>query len=396
MKSNKKITIGLFNDSFFPMTDGVTLVVDNYARRLSKVANVIVFVPKYSGKFDDSVFPYKVVRCASIKTHMLDWPIPLPDIDPIFKNTLRKYKLDIVHIHSPFTLGNVGLLYAKKHKIPCVASMHSQFKQDFKRAFKNEFFATKATNVLMKFFNKCDECWAVNDMTAKVFYKDYGYKTMPKVLENATDMYPVEDEKKAREYINKKYKLSDDERVLLYVGRINLLKNIMLIAESINELKKLKPSFKYKMLFVGDGQDIKHLKTYIKNNKLEKDIILCGKVLDRKILSYFYVRADLFVFPSYYDTSGIVRIEAASQKTPGIFLKGSLTASTVKDNINAYLTEFDAEYLAKKIIKIFSDEKKYNKISENAFRDLYINWDTQMEKVYDLYIRLINNKKIEQ
>lgn len=44
---DKKITIGLFVDSFFPMTDGVIMVVDNYARRLVKYANVIVFAPKY-------------------------------------------------------------------------------------------------------------------------------------------------------------------------------------------------------------------------------------------------------------------------------------------------------------------------------------------------------------
>ena len=58
----KEITIGIFNDSFFPMADGVIMVVDNYARRLSKYANVIVFVPSYVNKdFDDSKLPYKVV-----------------------------------------------------------------------------------------------------------------------------------------------------------------------------------------------------------------------------------------------------------------------------------------------------------------------------------------------
>ena len=36
----KKITIGIFNDSFYPMIDGVVMVVDNYAKRLSKYANV--------------------------------------------------------------------------------------------------------------------------------------------------------------------------------------------------------------------------------------------------------------------------------------------------------------------------------------------------------------------
>ena len=48
--NNKKITIGLFGDSFFPMADGVIMVMDNYARRLCKYANVIVFVPEYLTK----------------------------------------------------------------------------------------------------------------------------------------------------------------------------------------------------------------------------------------------------------------------------------------------------------------------------------------------------------
>ena len=45
--NNDKLTIGLFIDVFYPMTDGVTMVVDNYAKRLSKFCNVIVFAPKY-------------------------------------------------------------------------------------------------------------------------------------------------------------------------------------------------------------------------------------------------------------------------------------------------------------------------------------------------------------
>ena len=70
---SKKITIGLFNDSFFPVVDGVVMVIDNYARRLSKYANVIVFVPDYYNRIgDDSEFPYKVVRCRSLKVPFID------------------------------------------------------------------------------------------------------------------------------------------------------------------------------------------------------------------------------------------------------------------------------------------------------------------------------------
>ena len=64
----KKLTIGIFEDSFYPMTDGVISVIDNYAKRLAKKANVIMFVPGYKEKYNDSKFNYKVVRCKSIKT----------------------------------------------------------------------------------------------------------------------------------------------------------------------------------------------------------------------------------------------------------------------------------------------------------------------------------------
>ena len=206
-----KITIGIFNDSFFPMMDGVCMVVDNYAKRLSKFANVIVFVPEYKGKyFDDSKLNYKVVRCKSKKIFFLDYSLPTPHLDKKFIKELNSYKLDIVHIHSPFTLGKIGLKYAKKHNIPLVATMHSQFKQDFKRAVKLNSLATLLNKSLIKVFDKCDECWAVNSEVARIFYEDYKCKKLPRVMNNATGMEPIKNKKEACELINKKYDIDND------------------------------------------------------------------------------------------------------------------------------------------------------------------------------------------
>ena len=106
----RTITIGLFNDSFPPMTDGVGMVVDNYARRLSKFANVVVFVPDYREPYDDSVYPYKIVRCKSVKMPFADYSLPLPLVDREFRKEVSKYHFDIIHIHSPFTIGKYGVL----------------------------------------------------------------------------------------------------------------------------------------------------------------------------------------------------------------------------------------------------------------------------------------------
>lgn len=386
----KKITIGLFNDSFYPMTDGVVMVVDNYAKRLSKYANVVVFAPKYKGKkFDDSKLPYKVVRCKSIKVPLLDYSLPIPRLDKKFKKELNKYNIDIVHIHSPFSLGLIGLKYAKKHNIPCIATMHSQFKQDFLKAVKSNYLATKINNILINRFNKCDECWAVNSEVARIYYEDYKYKCMPLVMNNATEMKPVINEKFAINYINKKHNIKNNEKVFLFVGRINTLKNILFIVDSLKDLKDKKANFKFKMLFVGSGQDEEKLKTHIKELNLEKEIILCGKITDREELSYYYKRADLFLFPSIYDASSIVQIESASQSTPGLFLKGTATAATVTDNVNGFISDYTTNAYSEKIIEIMNDKKLYKKVSANAYKDLYKTWDDMVDKVYSIYLQKI-------
>lgn len=390
----KKLTIGIFNDSFFPMTDGVCMVVDNYARRLVKYANVIVFVPNYFGSnYDDSVFPYKVVRCSSLKTFFLDYTLPIPKLDLKFKKELEKYELDIVHIHSPFTLGEAGLKYAKKHNIPCIATMHSQFKQDFQKAVKNDKFATVLNNRLIKIFNKCDECWAVNKEVARIFYEDYHYKCLPRVMNNATEMTPVANIKKAHEYINNKYKIKDSEIVFLFVGRINTLKNIFFIVDSLKILKDKKPKLKWKMLFVGSGQDEGKLKEKIKELNLEKEVLMCGKVTNREELSYYYSRADLMLFPSIYDASSIVQIEAASQKTPTVFLENTATSSTVTNNVNGFISKNTINDYTNKIIEILENKKLYKEVAENAYRDLYKNWDDTVEEAYHLYQEMINEKR---
>ena len=392
---NKKINVGLFVDAFYPMTDGVVLVVDNYARHLMRYCNVIVFCPRYVGKeFDDSVFPYKVVRCRSLKLPFLDYSMPMPKMDRNFQNTLKEYNLDIVHIHSPFAIGEAGVKYAKKNNIPVIATMHSQFKQDFKRAVKNNILADTLTKKIIRVFNKCDECWAVNLEVARIFHEDYGYKKIPKIMPNATEMLPVEDYHQACELINEKYSLKD-EKVFIFVGRINALKNIFFIVNSLKKVHDIKPDLKFKMFFIGNGQDEEELIKLVKKYKLKDYVIMCGKVVDRNLLASFYARSDLFLFPSLYDSSSIVQIEAASQKTPTVFIEGAATASTVTNNVNGFIVKNDINKYARAIIRIMENDKLRNKVSFNAYSDLYKNWDDITYDVFKKYQTIIKEKSHE-
>ncbi|MDD4110521.1 MAG: glycosyltransferase [Clostridia bacterium] len=391
---DKKLNIGLFIDTFYPMIDGVIQVVDNYARILSKYSNVTVFtpLPRKAKTFNDKSLPYKVVRCRRLKVLFLDYDLPLPNLDKQFKDELEKSNLDIVHIHSPFSLGKIAVKYAKKHKIPCIATMHSQFKQDFYKATKSKLITNNLLKNIMKVFNACDESFAVNGEIAKIF-KSYGYKKEPLVLNNGTDFKLIEDREKSDLLVNQKYNLKENDTVLLFVGRITEIKNIFFIIEALKIVKDR--GYNFKMLFVGTGQDEDKLKEKIKKLKLSDMVFLCGKVFNRELIKAIYSRAYLFLFPSLYDASSLVQIEAASQKTPTIFLEGAATTGTVTNEINGFIVENDVNVFADKIIEVLNNKDYHDKVAEGAYRDLYLSWEKSVEKAFEKYTELINRKKLD-
>ena len=99
--------VGLFLDTFYPMVDGVIKVVDNYATRLAKKGEVVLFCPGVKGydEAEDKKYPYEIVRCHSLPLGGLDYSLPLGSVDPSFQIPLSRSNVDLVHIHSPFTLG---------------------------------------------------------------------------------------------------------------------------------------------------------------------------------------------------------------------------------------------------------------------------------------------------
>lgn len=74
-------------------------------------------------------------------------------------------------------------------------------------------------------------------------------------------------------------------------------------------------------------------------------------------------------------------------------MEGAATAATVTNNVNGYLGKNSPEKYADKIIEILSNDEKYEKISKNAFRDLYVHWDKAVEKTFNDYKRVFEERK---
>ena len=120
---------------------------------------------------------------------------------------------------------------------------------------------------------------------------------------------------------------------------------------------------------------------------------MAGLVGGREDLQDLYSRAKLFLFPSLYDANSLVQIEAACQSTPTVFLKGARTAATVADGVNALVSEPTEDAYADTIQAILADEERYNRLAKAAREQLYLDWDTVVDGVYQQYQEKIEAKK---
>ena len=387
---DKRLKVGLFIDSFFPKIDGVIVVVDNYAKILNKNNDVFVAAPGKKEIFDDAKLGYRVHRCMQITKKAWSYTWPMPGYDLKFKKAIRKEMPDIIHIHSPFGLGKEGVRLAKRLNIPVVATIHSQFDQDFYKVTKSEQITKLLVKRIMKIYNACDEVFVMNDKLKELLYS-YGYKGKARLMLNATEMEYPKEPQKLLDLANKRFNLTPDEPVFLFVGRLIENKGILFLTEVMEELKKQK--FAAKMLFIGSGPDEEKLKEEVSKRRLKNEVILTGKIMDREVLASAYLRADLFLFPSKYDTDGLVRREAGAHKTPSLVASGTMVSSLIKDDDTGFIADYDVKKFAKRIVEIISDKDLLKQVGDNTYNKEHITWEQSVNTALETYKDIIKTKK---
>ncbi len=385
--TNGKPTIALFCDSYYPAFDGVINVQTNYAHRLLGTYNVVMVAPRTKQHYVTA--DYLTLLCKSVFLPMVNYPYALPRWDRVFRRHLRQLRIDLVHIHGPFTMGHLGVRYARRHHLPVVGTFHTQFKKDFLRYVKLELFTRPLVRYITNCFNRCDEVWTMNDANVAIL-RTYGYHGPTRIVPNGTDLVPTAAHDQLVTTLNQQYGLTDQPHVMMFCGRMVTNKNIFLIADALQILTAR--HFSYHLFFVGDGLDLNKLKKYVTARGLAPYITFTGKVTDRTLLGAYYLRSDLLLFPSVYDTDGIVKYEAAAFGTPSLLIADSPSAVGTIDQQTAYLTVPTAEALADKIVDIFAHPDVLQKVSTAAHQHLYRHWDNIVHDVAQIYALLLTKK----
>ncbi|MEI8047106.1 MAG: glycosyltransferase [Bacteroidota bacterium] len=390
-----KITTGQFNDSYFPIMDGVGMTAHNYAHWLNeKYGKSMVIAPKASDYVDH--VPYKVYRFKSVLLPgMNPYRVGLPLIDFKFKKKIKKVNFDLIHAHCPFISGQLAVNLAKKMNVPLVTTFHTKYRDDFKKVLNNDFLVDFLMGFTLDFYNSADLVFVPNKATGLTL-EEYGYKGAYEVMPNGSDMV-VPEKLKLLSYRKKglnMIKADANEFVMLFVGQHRWEKNVRLI---IDALKKVKEGGKtFKMVFVGEGYACEDMKKLVKKYNLKENVVFLGLITDRNELIKVYSATDLFVFPSEYDNSPLVIQEAAAFDVPSIVLRKSSSAESILDGINGFLVENDPADLSRKILELMQDRHTMKKAGEGARKSIYHPWEPIVDDVYLRYNELIKDYKLSK
>jgi len=378
------LRIGQFTDTFLPIVDGVGRVVFAYADTLGRMGHQVTVVsPEY---FADPPggFPFQLVQFRGATVPGLrQYKIGEAVLDSRYRKRMRMIPLDVIHAHSPFTAGSEALRLAHLRKLPLVATFHSKYYDDFLKATKSESLARMGVRIVVNFYNRCDEVWAVGKNPADVLHS-YGYEGEIQVMPNGATLREISP--RDVQEVNRRFHLEDDP-VLLFVGQMDWKKNILTVLEACALLRSR--GVRFRLLLAGQGIDTMAIQRKIQELSLEDRAQMLGHISDTSLLDGLYARASVFTFPSLYDAAPMVVREAAVMGTPSVMVRGSTAAEAIQEGENGYLCENTPESLAEVIAAALADPEGLQRISLKARETIPVPWEKVMEKAIDRYTRLV-------
>ncbi|MBE6122240.1 MAG: glycosyltransferase family 4 protein [Erysipelotrichaceae bacterium] len=399
----------LLNDSFPPVIDGVANAVLNYAENLNEMndTDVIVGTPFYpEGNYD--TYPFRVIPYDSLDTSFLTggyragMPFPVRQI-----SEMASFQPDIIHTHCPISSCFVARSLRDITDAPVVLTYHTKYDIDIRNTVPTRLAQDESIRALVNNVSACDEVWTVSAGAGENL-RSLGYEGEYKIVVNGVD-FPkgrVPDEI-VRETV-KEYDLPSDLPVFLFTGRLMKYKGLPMLVDALRMLAEKED---FRMVMIGQGNDSGELKQMIRDKGLRYDetdengiisshegvekgkIIFTGPVWDRAALRAWNCRADLFVFPSVFDTNGLVVREAAACSLASVLIRGSCAAEGITDGRNGYLIEESADALAEMLEYACRHRSELKQTGEHASDEIYLSWQDAVAYARKLYGELLEKKE---
>jgi len=315
-------SVAAFTDTYLPTVNGVTYTVKAWRDRWEARGGRMDVVYPGSDGHDPGPgeHPVRSLPLPLYSGFRVGTPT-IPDglVDP-----------DIVHAHTPFSLGLAALRFAQKKAVPLVATYHTPT-AEYTTYFTDWGPLQDGLSVVSRqyerwFLNHADAVIVPSEATGQYLTEELDIDVPPTVVSNGVDVErfrPV-DTVSFRE----RHNLPADKTLVGYTGRHGHEKCLPDILAACERL-----SGDVTVVFGGDGPAREELEAEARECNVDARFL---GFLDRAELPAFYATLDAFLFPSPIETQGLVALEAFACGTPVVGVDSGALSDTVDDGVTGY------------------------------------------------------------
>lgn len=375
----------MFSDSALPILNGVSVSVDQLSKGLRALGHsVSLFTSGYPGHKEQDP---NTCRFFSVQTPWAPgYPLSIPPFYGLLGEFRRRH-FDIVHCHTPFTVGMVGLRWAQSEEVTAVATYHTQYDKyahyvPYLPHRYTKFKIAKHTNY---FYNRVAHVVTPSEAASHWLHR-HAVRTPTTVVPTGIRL-PAPD---LRPAARAKFDLGPSDTVVLYAGRIAREKNLKVLFEAMAPLLATTP--RLHLWVVGDGPAREELRTFVRQSGIGDRVRFFG-FIPREEIDTYYAAADVFAFTSMTETQGLVVVEAMSHSLPVVVVTGGGAGAAVRDGTNGFLVPNRADEFGEAVRRIVDDRHLAATLSVGA-RETAAEYTVEkmVSKVVRVYHQALGNE----
>jgi 1,2-diacylglycerol 3-alpha-glucosyltransferase len=410
----RNMRIGIFSDRYLPQTDGVSYSIETFRSELEKLGHeVYVFAPRPSWRYKEQ--SKRIIRFAAMKGLFWDDLLASFYIPPAAIRQIDRLKLDIVHYQTPGPIGLLGAYYALRFHIPLVTTYHTDL-YEYVKHYPKVLPGTIALSLLApvitgggmseyrsvltsikpeRSVDKWNQKIVVRDLTLlhnhcdlvitpskKMERQLLSWKTTSRIATLPTGVERIPASNRDLKAVQRKYDIADEDKLIIFVGRIGTEKNVSLLIRAFNTIGRR--NTKAKLMIVGAGDDLNKFKEQAGKSPYSDRIIFTGRI-ERHRLGAIYDLATVLGFPSMTDTQGLVVNEAACAGVPVVMVDGDIS-EVVEEGVNGFISKNSSRDFAAKIVRILANNDLHKRMARESVRlAAEVSPGKQAEKLLRLY-----------
>jgi len=376
---NNRMHISYFTNTYYPVISGVVRSVETFRQALTELGhNVFIFAQDATDYEDTHPF---IFRYPTIDLPLAtNFPLPIP-LSSFVDHLLPLLKVDVIHSHHPFLLGQVAATKAAELEVPLVFTFHTQYREySHYIALSQEFVRETIDRWVTDYIQKCHHLIVPSDSMRQVLADAYGVTERITTIPTGIDLEPYQ---RADGQAVRQQQGWGQDKVLISVGRLAKEKNWETLLAAVAQVMRKRAEVR--LVLIGEGSEQENLKKYSEDLGIAAKVEFVGNIPFDDIPAYLKA-ADLFCFASVTETQGLVTMEAITAGLPVVAVDATGTKDVIDHGQQGLLTPNDSEALAQAIEQVLADEDLRRHFKEAAWQKAQsFEMKLQAKKLLDVY-----------